>query len=614
MYILGKLIMQRSKKHQTVYEYLCNLQTDFGNCMALVDKYLNYSVNYNNMIKDVGFVAKGLISLGLKQNEHISQFSENNSRWMIIDLACQKSGIVNAVRGSNAPVSELKYIYNHSDSVALISDSLKLINNLEDFLIENKTKFVIYTGNEKIEKKFSFPCLTFDELIHLGKTINEDVNCDVKSYDVATIVYSSGTTGTPKGVMLTHGNLVSQIIQAKERLQLKAKTKALSVLPIWHMYERTCEYYLLSIGCAQFYTNLKNFKKDLLICNPDYLILVPRIWESIYSGIISKTKALSPMINLSKCYRQNLRIVKNSSLNKASFLNKIKSIVVSSMLFPLDFCFNNIFYKKISQKALGKNFKLGISGGGALARHIEDFFEATDICVCVGYGLTETAPILNVRSKRDNTIYSVGEQLKGTKIKIVDTNNINKTLKTNQKGLVLAKGPQIMRGYYKNEEATKKVLLKDGWFITGDLGFLTYDNKLVLNGRLKDTIVLSNGENIEPESLEHTCLESEFINQIVIVGQDKNALSALVVPDFEVLNLDKNFDIQNSFDLKQKILNDIRKRIKNRENYREFERINDIRFVNEPFSMQNGLMTPTAKIKKHAVLAKHKELIDSMYK
>ena len=145
--------MQRSKKHQTVYEYLCNLQTDFGNCMALVDKYLNYSVNYNNMIKDIDFVAKGLISLGLKQNEHISQFSENNSRWMIIDLACQKSGIVNAVRGSNAPVSELKYIYNHSDSVALISDSLKLINNLEDFLIENKTKFVIYTGNEKIEKK-----------------------------------------------------------------------------------------------------------------------------------------------------------------------------------------------------------------------------------------------------------------------------------------------------------------------------------------------------------------------------------------------------------------------------------------------------------------------------
>ena len=608
--------MQELIKHETVYEFLSTLKSDFGSHMALIDKYIDYCVDYNCMINDVNLIAKGLKSIGIEAYEHIAQFSENNSRWMIMDLACQKSGVINAVRGSNAPVSELMYIYEHSDSCALICDSLKLINNLEDFLVKNKTKFVIYIGNKKVEKKYPFPFFTFNELLNIGKTTDNEICFKVSSYDIATIVYSSGTTGTPKGVMLTHGNLVSQIIETGERLKLENRTKALSVLPIWHMYERTCEYYLLSIGCTQIYTNLKHFKKDLQIYNPDYLILVPRIWESIYSGIISSIKTIAPISVLSKCYHKNIRILKNLVLDKkeACYINKIKAAIIVSFLFPFNFCLNKIIYKKIKNQTLGNNFKLGISGGGALAHHIEDFFEALNICVLVGYGLTETSPILNIRSKKNNTLYNVGKALNGTKIKIVEPNNINKTLKTCEKGLVLAKGPQIMRGYYKDNNATKKVLLNDGWFITGDLGYLTYDNALVLTGRLKDTIVLSNGENIEPESLEQACLSSKYINQIVIAGQDKNALSAIVVPDFEALNIDNKADLHKNNELKQKILNDIRRIIKNRENYREYERINDIRFITEPFSINNGFMTSTSKIKKHAVLEKHKDLIESMYK
>ena len=589
--------MQELLKYETVYEFLSTLKVDFGSHMALIDKYIDYSV------------AKALKSIGIETCDHIAQFSENNSRWIIMDLACQKLGVINAVRGSNAPVSELKYIYEHSDSCALICDSLKIINNIEDFLVENKTKFVIYTGNENIDKKYPFPVFTFNELLNIGKTTDIEISSKVSSYDVATIVYSSGTTGTPKGVMLTHANLVSQIVQTGERLKLKNRTKALSVLPIWHMYERTCEYYLLSIGC-------KHFKKDLQFYNPDYLILVPRIWESIYSGIVSNIKTIAPICDISKCYRKNMRILKNLVLDKkeSGVINKIKAVIMVSLLFPVDFCLNRIIYKKIKQQALGNNFKLGISGGGALAHHIEDFFAALNICVLVGYGLTETSPILNIRSKKNNMLYNVGKALNGTKIKIVEPNNIDKILKTDKKGLVLAKGPQIMRGYYKDNNATKKVLLKDGWFITGDIGYLTYDNALVLTGRLKDTIVLSNGENIEPESLEQACLSSKYINQIVIAGQDKNALSAIVVPDFEALNIDNKADLHNNNELKQKILNDIRRIIKNRENYREYERINDIRFITEPFSINNGLMTSTAKIKKQAVLEKHKDLIESMYK
>ncbi|MBQ2645384.1 AMP-binding protein, partial [bacterium] len=268
---------------------------------------------------------------------------------------------------------------------------------------------------------------------------------------------------------------------------------------------------------------------------------------------------------------------------------------------------------------LGGNFIKGISGGGAMAKHIDDFFQAIGVDIYVGYGLTETAPVLAVRRIGDNRMYSTGHALPQTELLIVDMETM-KPVQKGEKGVVLARGPQVMKGYYNDKEATQKVLLSNGFFITGDIGWFTDDNCLVLTGRAKDIIVLSNGENIEPDAIEASCMTSPFVKQIVLAGQDKNTLSALIVPDMEEI---KNYakqkgidvsNIQESVELKKAVMNNLKEIMQNNKSFRAHERIANIAFVEEAFTPENGLMTMTAKIKKNAVYEKYNDLIEAMYR
>lgn len=598
---------------------------------AIIDDYNNYKSTFRSLYEDIISISAFLQSFGIQKNNHIAQFSENCGKWMVVDQGILKSGAVNAVRGSKAPISELEYIYIHSDSIALVCDNLDLINSLSSFLKKNNCRFILYIGNKKFkptyDNKFTdIPVISFEEAISIGKTLKyKDVFNH--QYDLATIVYSSGTTGKPKGIMLSHGNLISQFFQIKPALDLKPLHTVLSILPIWHMYERMCEYYILGIGCKQYYTNIKNIKKDFIKYNPHYLISVPRIWESIYNGIESTLKTKLKLFqniykfsfNCSLKFKKQSRILNNLSIENQhpSFYQKTIALAKILPIMPINYISQCLIFRKI-KKSLGNNFIKGVSGGGALARHIEDFYEALNIDILVGYGLTETSPVLTVRTDKNNKPYTAGPPLKDTKIIIAEPETF-RPLNKGEKGIVLVKGPQVMRGYYKNTEETQKVFLKDGSFITGDLGWLTDDNLLVLTGRIKDIIVLSNGENIEPESLEQECLKNEFVKQIVLVGQDKAALGALIVPDMDMIRawaienkLSEN-DAKNSPKLRQYILSGLRKNIQNRPNYRSFERISDIRFVDEPFTPENGMMTFTAKIKKNEVFNKHHDLIESIY-
>lgn len=601
----------------------------YPDIIALDDKYSNLKLTYSQAYECIKNFASGLQSLGVAKGNHIAQFSENCIKWMIADQAIFKIGAVNAVRGSQAPVDELAYILEHSDSEVLIADNINLLSNLKESIKNNGIKFVIFfVGDEKFKKEdFDIPVYSFEEVIEIGKN-NEFVSVEINNNDLATIVYSSGTTGKPKGIMLTHGNLVSQIINVHSSLQAEPKHRSLNVLPIWHMYERTCEYYLLSVGCMLAYTNVRNFKKDIKKHKPHYLVSVPRLWESVYEGVISEiskkgskasfifSKALSSTIAMKKARRiyKDLCIENLNSSPMKKILCKLQDVALTPMQTAAD----KVLFSKI-REALGGCLIKGISGGGALARHVEDFFEAINVEIHVGYGLTETSPVLTYRKPGNNKRYSAGQPLPETDILIVDTETL-KPLKSTQKGLVLAKGPQIMPGYYKDQQATEKVLYKNGWFNTGDIGWLTPDNTLVLTGRLKDTIVLSNGENIEPECIEQACLTSSFVSQIVLVGQDKDSLGALITPNEEAI---EKWATKNNLALKEAIRHpefkntlhkDIQSKVKSRPNFRPFERISNVHVLDEQFSIENGLMTRTAKIKKQEVFNRYKDLIDNMFR
>ena len=288
---------------------------------------------------------------------------------------------------------------------------------------------------------------------------------------------------------------------------------------------------------------------------------------------------------------------------------------------PFHVLFTNTLYKKIKDAA-GVNFRASISGGGALSMKDQLFYDAIGVNLREGYGLTETSPVLTLRNVGDpNFLGCCGKPLMATEIKILDMET-NQPLGIFKKGVVHARGFQVADGYYKDEEATKAVFSEDGWFNTGDIGWLTADNNLVLVGRMKETIVLSNGENVEPIPIEEACLESPYIDQIMLVGQDQASIGALIVPSEEALTkcgiLAKDLKSGSNLSIKNETLRELLKKeiathIKNKQNLKSFEQIKQFEVIKEKFSMSNGLMSQTAKIKRNTIFERYKSIISNMF-
>jgi long-chain acyl-CoA synthetase len=373
---------------------------------------------------------------------------------------------------------------------------------------------------------------------------------------------------------------------------------------------------------------------------PRYMVAVPRLWESIYEGVqkqfreqpANKQKLINFFLGISEKYVQAQQIAHNVSLDHlhTSSGERWKFQVIAWVLSPLHALGGKLVYNKV-REATGGRIKQVISGGGALPKHIDNFFEIIGVQILQGYGLTETSPVTNVRRPWRNMIGASGQPLPGTEVKIVDPES-RQPLPEGQRGLVLLRGPQIMRGYYQNPEATKKAIDAEGWFDSGDLGWLTPDNDLVLTGRAKDTIVLLNGENIEPQPIEDACLRSPYIDQIMLVGQDQRSIGALIVPNLDALaqwaasqNLNFSTQIDNhqnlpseKINLESKIIQDLFRRelnteAQNRPGYRVDDRIGPFTLLQEPFSIENGLMTQTLKIRRHVVMERYRDIIDGMF-
>lgn len=598
------------------YDYWCQLTERYPNEIALHDDYINATYTYKEAFNSVKKFASGLKTLGLKKADHIAMFSENSAHWMIADQAILISGMVNAVRGAHTPIQELSYIIKHSDSVALIVENIELARKLNNEIKNTDIKLIIHLSNETVsENEFKIPIYSFKEILTLGEKEKFEPS-QVNKEDLATLIYTSGTTSQPKGVMLTQYNILSQVKNAHSIINATSG-RALCILPIWHAYERTVEYYLLSQGATLYYTNILNFKKDLTKYKPHYLASVPRIWESIYEGVQhklhqmpqSKQTIIKGAIQKSIRYKNAKRLLNNQNLNHfyPNAMQKTMAVLEIVTNYPVHLIASKTIHKKI-KNAIGEQFRFGISGGGGLAQHLGEFFDAVDIQVMNGYGLTESSPVISVKNLSNNVLGSIGQPVDETQIKVCSQKTFKK-LPKGKKGILFVKGPQVMKGYYKNPEATKEVIDPQGWLNTGDLVKLAPDGSIIITGRAKDIIVLSNGENIEPQAIEEACLQSPMIKQIVLTGQDKSSLGALVVPDYEYIS--KN--IQDSSQVQTIIKKEVQQLTQARKNYSNFERVSNVRLLNEEFSLDNGLMTQTMKIKRNKVFQKYSNIIEDMF-
>jgi long-chain acyl-CoA synthetase len=634
----------------------------FGSIVALNDPHHKPAeqLTYAELWQQIQRFASGMQQLGVKPGDRISLFSDNSARWFVADQGIMTAGGVDVVRGSDADPAELAYILTDSESSGLIVENLATLNKLTPLLGDYSLNFIGFLSDEVPPEGVS--ALSYAQILERGA--KQDLTpVAFQSEQLATLLYTSGTTGKPKGVRLCHRNLMHQINTFPDVLKPSPGDRVLSILPTWHCFGRAVEYYLLSHGCAQTYTSIRHIKKDMQTYPPHFMASVPRLWESLYEGIqkqfreqpAGKQKLVQRFFAISDRYIKARRIAQRldiQNLNPSVF-QIVRAQLQCWLLAPLHALGDRLVYRKV-RDALGGQFKVSVSGGGSLAMHIENFFEIVGVNLLVGYGLTETSPVLTARRLERNLRRSAGQPLAQTELRVVDPET-RQIMPLGQKGLVLCRGPQVMQGYYNNPVATAKAIDEEGWFDTGDLGLLTAQGDLILTGRAKDTIVLSNGENIEPQPIEDACVRSPYIDQIMLVGQDQRSLGALVVPNLDALQqwvipklttdlaaidpdstvlmdaLKQWFETQDAEGVKVangegkqtlildgKVIQDLYRQelvreIQNRPGVRPDDRVGLFRFVLEPFSIENGLLTQTMKVKRPVVVERYRDMIDEMF-
>jgi long-chain acyl-CoA synthetase len=611
---------------------------------------------YAQLYQQIQQFAAGLQALGFQGSldetgipARIALFADNSPRWLIADQGIITAGAADVVRGAQAEREELLFILAESGSTGLVVEDLNTLTKLGTHLDSLPLQLVVLLSDEEpadsATSHETLKILNFSQFMAVGAS-HQLTPVSQNKETLATLMYTSGTSGKPKGVMLTHGNLLHQVRTYSDVLTPQPGDRVLSILPTWHVYERSVEYYILSQGCTQMYTNLRNVKKDLRDFKPNLMVGVPRLWESIYEGIqkqfreqpANKQKLVQNFLGVSQRYIEARRLSQGMSLDNLnpSAIERLSASVQAAALWPVHQLADKLVYQKVREATGGQVNQL-ISGGGSLARHLDNFFEIIGIEVLVGYGLTETSPVTNVRRPWRNLRYSSGPPMLETEIRIVDPET-RKPLPVGERGLVLIRGSQVMKGYYKNPEATAKAINPEGWFDSGDLGLLTPQNDLVLTGRAKDTIVLTNGENIEPQPIEDACLRSAYIDQIILVGQDQRSLGALIVPNLEALQqwaaseklhlplpdsvpnqaatpteeFRKTIDL-DSKEVQNLFRTELNREVQNRPGYRPDDRIGAFKLILEPFSIENGMMTQTLKVRRPIVTERYRDIINGLF-
>jgi long-chain acyl-CoA synthetase len=540
-------------------------------------------------------LSRTLLSMGVEPGDKIALVSNNRPEWNIVDLAVMQIGAINVPIYPTISSSEYEFIFNNAEiKFCFVSDAE----------IYNKVA-AIDKDVDSLQEIFSFDKLEgvrrWTDIIELGGIEYQEkvemLKNDVKADDLATLIYTSGTTGVPKGVMLSHNNLVSNVLASKMRLPLGVGEKALSFLPLCHVYERILSYLYVYVGVSIYYAeSIETISDNLKEIKPEGFSAVPRLLEKIYDKIVMKGAELTGIkkglffwaLELAKIYEPY-------KANGAWYEFKLKIA-------------NKLIFSKW-REALGGNVNVVASGSAALQPRLARVFNAAQIPIMEGYGLTETSPVITVNMMADHhfRIGTVGKPLDKVEVKIAAD------------GEVLAKGPNVMLGYYKNEEKTREVLSEDGWFHTGDIGEIDKDGFLKITDRKKEIFKTSGGKYIAPQLMENTFKASMFIEQLMVIGENRKHPAALIVPSYDhIKDYYKHKKVDYPGD--EVVLNDellltkINKVLDHyNQDFGKWEQIKKFEFVKAPFSIGGGELTPTLKLKRKAILTKYNDLVCKIY-
>jgi long-chain acyl-CoA synthetase len=597
-------------------------------------------VSYRELYEQGLNLATGLIELGVEARDHVGLFSDNRFEWILSDCSIQFCGAADVPRGRDVTDDELVYIINHAGiKVTLVETELlqKRVQSLKDKLPLLREIILMDPEGRTAEGVRSLLDVYAlgSKLRHQGdKRVEERID-QIKADDLFTLIYTSGTTGKPKGVMLTHSNIISQIKNLPGHHD--CTDRVLSVLPIWHIFERVMEMYTMSFGGCTYYSSILHLGEDMRNVEPTFMASAPRLWEKLHERIMKNIRASHPVRQilfhiahfLARQYKNSEYFLTGKYL-KTEPTPLWKRVLFTPfhlvrwlMVLPFYGFFNAAVLERIRLGA-GGSLKTTISGGGALPNHIDRFFNYVGIPLLEGYGMTETSPVISTRSMLNLVVGTVGPPIPETQIRIVEpeTGEIlypNSRSADNGRALrgeIWVKGPQVMKGYYNEAELTKQTIV-DGWLRTGDLGMITCNNYLKILGRNKATIVLSSGENVEPEPIEMRVQQSRFIDHCMVVGQDKRFLSILVTPvlsEFRQAGFIEQTleELSANPEVKDIITQEIRRMNSSSNGFRCNEQIREISLLDKSFQVGEEL-TNLYKIKRHIVEEKYQHVIEELF-
>ena len=555
-----------------------------------------YTYSSAEYVEYTNHISWGLLSIGVGKNDKIATVTNNRPEWNFFDLGIAQIGAVHVPIYPTISIEEYKYILEHCDAKIVIVGDRKLYEKIGHLVDEI----------ENLEKVFSFDPIdsvpNWKDLVEMGKNFEnksalESIKESITPDDLATLIYTSGTTGIPKGVMLSHRNLVSNFSAHSLHHQLGQECRALSFLPLCHVYERSMNYHFQYKGMSVYYLgNLGQILSALKEVKPHMFNTVPRLLERIYDGLVSKSKELKGLKRA--IFRWAIKLGKKFDYGKKFGIGfKIKRAIADKLV-----------YSKW-REVLGGNVKVIVSGGAALQPRIGRVLGIASIPTLEGYGLTETSPVIAVSNltTMEIRIGTVGAALAGVDLKIGDD------------GEILCKGPNVMMGYYKQPELTKNVIDEEGYFHTGDIGTLVEGKYLKITDRKKEIFKLSGGKYIAPQMIENKLKESFYIEQVMVIGENEKFASALIVPNFKYI--EQQFSLKGkSFVSNEEIINDpeviaiVQKEVTEvNGTLGQVEEIKRHRLIPDEWSPDTGEMSPTLKLKRNFISRKYAAIIDEIY-